>query len=84
MPSLPHPTHDPLSNFRAAVVAAIEALEVGDQRAVCAILLAALEDGPVLPEPWSCPHCPGASYPWVGLLERHMVVVHGEELQRAA
>jgi hypothetical protein len=37
---------DPASELRAAISAALEALEAGDQREACSILLAALEAGP--------------------------------------
>jgi hypothetical protein len=56
---------------RLAIVAALEALEAGDQAYAVEILLAALEDGPVVYR-CECQHC-GARFEWAGLLDRHLI-----------
>jgi hypothetical protein len=71
-------------NGRLAIVAALEALEAGDTRYAIAVLLGALEDGPVVGRrPCSCPHCP-AEFDWPGLLQAHLVFCGPVELPRAA
>ncbi len=59
--------------LRLAVVAALEAFEAGDDGLAVAILLSALEDGPV-----ECRHtceC-GVSFAWPGELDHHQRFAH--------
>jgi hypothetical protein len=60
-----------------ALVAALEALELGDVAGAEAILLGAREDG-LTERPHHCEFCP-ASYEWPGELERHLVLMHATE-----
>jgi hypothetical protein len=60
-----------------AVVAALEALEAGDQALAREILLGALEDGPS-ERRFTCPDC-SASFEWPGLLEQHRQLAHDYE-----
>ncbi len=69
-----------LIDFRAArssILAALEALEDGDQALAVGILLAALEqDGPTSRR-YPCRIC-GVALEWPGLRERHELLIHGE------
>jgi len=69
---------------RLAILAALEALEVGDSGLSVEILLAALEDGEHV-ERVRCRFC-GAGFPWPGLRDRHELAAHSldEEAARAA
>jgi hypothetical protein len=69
---------------REAVIIALEALEVGDQRQAVAILLAALEDGPTLVRAF-CPYC-NRGFEWPGLRDAHLIArcQASEQLRRAA
>lgn len=63
-------------SLRLAVVVALEALEVGDQRYAVDVLLGALEDdGPPSPR-LLCPRCRLDCH-WRGRLEAHLRNVHG-------
>jgi hypothetical protein len=59
---------------RVAVVAALDALEVGDQREATSILLNALEDG-VTVHRCRCPFCSWTGE-WPGLLDGHIFRAH--------
>jgi hypothetical protein len=59
---------------RAAIVRALDALEVGNQWEACEILLAALEAVDV-PRRFSCPTC-GLRFCWPGELDDHLRVSH--------
>lgn len=59
---------------RHAIVSALDALEVGDARLACEILLAALEDGEYVVRA-RCRVC-GAGFPWAGLRDHHELMVH--------
>jgi len=64
-----------------AVVAALEALDVGDIGLAVAILQGALEDEPMTrlrPRPCSCPRC-GLGFAWPGLLDHHLRFQHDED-----
>lgn len=62
-------------HWRAAVAAAVEALEAGDDATALTILLDQLEaDGPT-DRPFRCPHCP-AAYEWPGQLQHHLFIAH--------
>ncbi len=54
---------------RLAIVVALEALEVGDQRYAVEVLLGALEDGPLGPCGYAC-EC-GRRFEFPGLLVSH-------------
>jgi len=54
---------------RLVIVAALEALEVGDQAHAVEILLGALEDGPTT-RPYPCRSC-GLAHEWPGLRDAH-------------
>jgi hypothetical protein len=56
-------------SVRLAVVAALEALEVGDVEAATRILLDAVEDGP-RPDGVRCDGC-GQRFDWPGLRDAH-------------
>jgi hypothetical protein len=71
MPSLARHRNEP---ERAAIVRALEALEVGDQWEACEILLAALEDV-VLPRRFNCRIC-GLRFTWPGELDDHLRFSH--------
>jgi hypothetical protein len=67
-----------VSGNRLAIIAALDALEAGDQDLVVEILLDALEeDGAAAPgaQTYSCPEC-RVDYEWPGLLERHRILFH--------
>jgi hypothetical protein len=68
---------------RLAIVAALEALEVGDTDLAVAILLGALEDGPAQAPECFCPVC-GASFDWPGLRDHHLQFAHGGLRERCA
>ena len=59
---------------RLAIVAALEALEVGDQDYAVSILLGALEDGPT-EQPYACPTCE-LTFRWPGELDHHQRFSH--------
>ncbi len=63
---------------RAAIVSALEALEVGDQAYAVEILLSALEDGPTAQRRQHECHC-GRSFNWPGERDEHRRVAHLEE-----
>lgn len=67
-------------NARAAITAALEALELGDQRTATLILLDALEDYP-MPIGVRCPDC-RRRFSWPGLLDVHLL--HCTAARRAA
>ncbi len=56
----------------AAIVVALEALEVDDVAFAVEVLLGALEDGPA-ERRYPCPEC-ALSFEWPGLLDEHMRV----------
>lgn len=67
-----------MSEHRVAIVTALEALGDGDQELAVAILLGALEHGPIVDPKASTP-CPrrGCSFRgWAGEAERHLIVSH--------
>lgn len=64
---------------RAAIVAALDALEDGDADYAVALLLGALEDGP-RPVGVACQEC-GARFDWPGLRDHHLRVAHDAELE---
>lgn len=66
---------------RLAIVAALEALEVGDQALAVAVLLGALEDGPS-ERPYRCRVC-GLSLAWPGLRDDHERFAHALESEAA-
>jgi len=59
---------------RLAIVAALEALEAGDQAYAVEILLGALEDGPS-DRPYVCEAC-GLGFQWPGQLDHHQRFSH--------
>jgi hypothetical protein len=65
---------------KLAIVAALEALESGDQRLATDILLSALEDGPTALT-FPCRTC-GQRFEWPGLRDAHEL--HAHELRAAA
>lgn len=67
-------TEPPAGSERLAIVAALEALEVGDYHYATEVLLGALEDGPVS-RTFACPIC-GLGFEWPGLVDRHVIVAH--------
>ena len=69
----------PTPSLHLAIVAALEALEVGDQGLAVAVLLGALEDGQT-ERRYRC-EC-GASFEWPGLLDAHLLAAH--EIEEAA
>jgi len=80
-PTSSNRTSLPGGHWRAATVAAVDALEDGDNNRALAILLDQLEaDGPTV-RPYRCPHCPVAVQ-WPGQLHHHLLVVH--PMQEAA
>jgi hypothetical protein len=70
-------------NLRLAIVAALEALEVGDTDLAVAILLGALEDGPTQAPECSCPVC-GSTFGWPGERDHHLQFAHGFRERSAA
>ena len=64
------------SSLRAAIIRALDALEVGNEREAEAILLAALEDVDV-PRRYECPKC-GLRVCWPGELDEHLRWSHWE------
>jgi hypothetical protein len=62
---------------RRAIVAALEALEAGDQWGATEILLSALEDGPS-ECPYVCETC-GLGFEWPGPLDHHERFSHWRE-----
>lgn len=65
---------------RIAIVYALEAIEDGNQRHAAEILLAALEDGPVRPDPKANTLCgfPGCTFTgWPGEVDAHFRRAHG-------
>jgi len=64
------------------IVAALEALEVGDADHANAVLLGALEDGPT-ERGRKCPDC-GLSFEWPGQRDEHVGRVHGWPDEAAA
>jgi hypothetical protein len=58
-----------------AITAALEALEVGDVDHAEAVLLSALEDGP-MERSFRCPDC-GLGFEWPGQRDEHVGRVHG-------
>jgi len=66
---------------RLALVAALEALEVGDVSHATEILLGALEDGPTA-RACRCPVC-GLGFEWPGLLDHHLRFSHDVESEAA-
>jgi len=63
-------------NLRVSIVAALEALEDGDQAEAVAILLGALEDGPRRGHPHQCRRCE-QRFEWPGLRSHHELLAHG-------
>lgn len=57
-------------HLRAAITAALEALDAGETRYACEILLSALEDGPTARR-YSCEVC-AVPFEWPGELEAHL------------
>lgn len=62
---------------RRALVAALEALEAGDQELLAAILLGALEDVDTV-QLFKCRAC-DARFRWPGLRDAHQLLAHGLE-----
>jgi hypothetical protein len=67
------------------MIRALDALEVGDQRLACAILLSALgeddcDSGSDRCRCWVC----GQGFEWPGLLDAHVFRVHPDELDSKA
>lgn len=63
---------------RLPIIAALDALEAGDQDLAVAILLEALEDASAPPSgarTFSCPEC-RVDYEFPGLLEQHRILFH--------
>ena len=60
--------------MRAAIIRALDALEVGNQSEATEILLAALEDVDI-PRRLACPTC-GLRFCWPGELDDHLRVSH--------
>lgn len=69
------------SSLRGAIVRALEALEVGNQREATEILLAGLEDVDI-PRRFKCPTC-GLRFCWPGELDDHLRVSHRVDLEAA-
>lgn len=70
---------------RIAVVAALEALEAGDEPLAVAILSGTLEDGPVCDPHQArrrCPTCKRGPL-WPGEIDHHLYVMHPELLDVA-
>lgn len=61
--------------LRAAVFAALDALEAGDSSGATDLLLAALEDGPRPARRHACELC-GFAFEWPGLLDHHCRFAH--------
>ena len=70
-------------SVRAAFVAALEALEVGDQASAVEVLLAAVEDGEVHNPGRRRRRCESGAVLWPGELQYHTDVL-GHDLERAA
>jgi len=64
-------------HLRAAITAALEALDAGETRYACEILLSALEDGPTARR-YSCEVC-AVPFEWAGQLAEHVDRVHDGE-----
>lgn len=63
-------------NYRAVIVRALDALELGDPREAEAILLSVLEDGPSEPR-LRCDLCSWTGK-WPGELDDHRRIFHAE------
>jgi hypothetical protein len=59
-------------------VAALDSLEVGNQREATEIMLAALEDGPEQLRCFVCSTC-GLSFAWPGERDHHALMAHDYE-----
>jgi hypothetical protein len=63
---------------RGAIVRALDALELGDARQACEILLGAIEDCPEQPRRFACSTC-GLSFAWPGERDHHALMAHDYE-----
>ena len=61
-------------NERAAIIRALDALELGDSREATEVLLSALEDGPSARR-YPCSEC-GLGFEWPELRAEHVRVMH--------